>query len=113
MKQRGEGGRVFYGALVIGTVGAWEIKPTPGTWLLDADGVFARYWCDARPQGLRVELTKQVAERVTTRGTEDPPKRTTTTTVYGRLVRLRPDNLMLKDLTDEPPEPATEHHNAG
>lgn len=111
MKRNGHGGRVFWGALAIGTLGAWELKLTPAGWILDADAEIARYWCDPRPALLRVELVKLVPSP-TKRGTDDPPLVPTTTTCYGAPARIRPHDLLLKDIKDEPPELVTEPHGA-
>ncbi len=112
MKYTGHGGRVFYDALAIGTLGEWEIKLTPAGWMLDAEATIARYWCNPKPPRLRVELVKMVAEQGK-RGTEDPPMVATTMTRYGTTARIRPNDLLLKDLHEQPPEPPSDPHDAG
>jgi hypothetical protein len=121
VKYTGKGGRVYCGALAIGTLGAWELKQVPAAeaghparWALDAEATIARFWCNPKPPRLRVELVKMVPAH-TKRGTEAPPLVPSTQTKYGNTVRVRPDSLMLIDLkdTDGSPKPTPEPDIAG
>jgi hypothetical protein len=113
VKRSGHGGRVFYGALAIGTLGEWELSLTPNGWMLDAEAQISRYWCDPKPPHLRVELVKMVPADNAPRGTEDPPLVETATTHYGIPARIRPHDLLLKDVNEQPPSPAAIPDNAG
>lgn len=110
MKREGEGGRAFYGPLAIGSLKGWALNLTPAGWMLKAEGTFPRYWCEAKPQTIRVELVKMLPAEGK-RGTVDAPLRPEKTTWYGTLVRIRPGDLMLKDVTNEPPKPASDDND--
>lgn len=111
MNREGEGGRAFYGSLAIGSLKEWKLSLTPAGWMLRADGAFARYWCNAKPQHIRVELVKMIPAD-TKRGQVDPPLIASKTTWYGTLVRIRPGDLMLKDVTNDPPKPPSDPDDA-